>query len=61
MSSHIGDGEAKPACTAHQGDVDLGTWASHHPKPASPKGSQAKKPVLVITPDPNNVTDEDNP
>lgn len=60
MSSHIGDGEAKPRCTAHQGDVDLGQWLGRHHKTASSNDSEAKRPVLVPASDPNNDVDEDN-
>ena len=67
VSSLTGDGEAKPACTAHQGDVDLGTWG-HHLKSASRKGCEAKKSALYdanwwwasSVENPNNDVDEDN-
>lgn len=61
MSSHIGDGEAKPRSTSHQGDVDLGAWAC--PKWALPEDFAFEALCLSRLQhnwgtDPNNDVDE---
>ena len=63
MSAHIGDGEAKPRCSAHHGDVDLGAW--NGPKWALPEDFAYEALCLSRLqrnwePDPNNDVDEDN-